>query len=74
MTREEGKTRDLNVYLLINSIACNELAIAFVFGSFKALKACTLFISYWLLCQETRNKVEVNAPRLSVLGLLVFER
>ena len=31
-------------------------------------------ISYWLICQETRNEVEVNAPRLSVLGLFGFRK
>ena len=31
-------------------------------------------ISYWLICQETRNEVGVNAPRLSVLGLLGFRK
>ena len=29
-------------------------------------------ISYWLICQETRNEEEVNALRLSVLGLFGF--
>ena len=45
-----------------------------MFDSLKSLKACTLFISYWLICQETRNEVEVNAPRLSVLGLFDFRK
>ena len=43
-------------------------------GSLKSLKACTPFIFYWLICQETRNEVEVNAPRLSVLGLFDFRK
>ena len=30
--------------------------------------------SYWLICEETRNEVEVNAPRLSVLGLFGFRK
>ena len=64
VTKEEGKTRDINVYLLINSIACNELTTACRVWYLKSLKACTLFISYWLICQETRNEVEVNTPRL----------
>ena len=74
MTKEEGKTRNVNVYFLINSIACNELPLHVMFDSLKSLKACTLFISYWLIRQETRNEVEVNAPRLSVLGLFGFVR
>ena len=74
VTKEEGKTRELNVYLLINSIACNELTTACRVWYLKSLKACTLFISYWLICQETRNEVEVNAPRLSVLGLFGFRK
>ena len=31
-------------------------------------------ISYWLICQETRNEIEVNAQRLSVLGLFDFRQ
>ena len=31
-------------------------------------------ISYWMICEETRNDVEVNAPRLSVLGLFGFRK
>ena len=27
MTKEEGKTRELNIHLLINSITCNELTL-----------------------------------------------
>ena len=45
-----------------------------MFGSLKSLKACTAHISYWLICQETRNEVGVNAPRLSVLGLFDFRK
>ena len=45
-----------------------------MFDSLKSLKACTRFISYWLKCQETKNEVEVNAPRLSVLELFVFRK
>ena len=45
-----------------------------MFDSLKSLKACTPFISYWLICQETRKEVEVNAPRLSVLGLFDFRK
>ena len=74
VTKEEEKTRNVNVYLLINSIACNELTTACRVWYLKSLKACTLFISYWLICQETRNEVEVNAPRLSVLGLFGFRK
>ena len=74
MTKEEEKTRNINVYLLINSIACNELTTACRVRYLKSLKACTLFISYWLICQETRNEVEVNAPCLSVLGLFGFRK
>ena len=74
MTKEDEKTRNINVYLLINSIACNELTTACRVLYLKSLKACTLFISYWLICQETRNEVEANAPRLSVLGLFDFRK
>ena len=74
VTKEEEKTRNVNVYLLINSIACNELTTACRVWYLNSLKACTLFISYWLICQETRNEVEVNAPRLSVLGLFGFRK
>ena len=66
--------RDINVYLLINSIACNELTTACRVCSLNSLKACTPLIFYWLICQETRNEVEVNAPRLSVLGLFGFHK
>ena len=45
-----------------------------MFGSLKSLKACTPLISYWLICQETRNVIAVNAPRLSVLGLFDFRK
>ena len=72
VTKEEEKTRNVNVYLLINSIACNELTTACRVWYLKSLKACKLLISYWLICQETRNEVEVNAPRLGVLGLFDF--
>ena len=72
VTKEEEKMRNVNVYLLINSIACNELTTACHVWYLKSLKACTLFISHWLISQETRNDVEVNAPRLSVLGLFGF--
>ena len=74
MTKEEGTTRELNIYLLINSTACNELTTACRVCCLKSLKACTPHISYWLICQETRNEVEVNAPRLSVLGLFGFRK
>ena len=40
-----------------------------MFGSLESLKTWMPHISYWLICQETRNDVGVNAPRLSVLGL-----
>ena len=30
--------------------------------------------SYWLICEETRNEVEVNAPRVSILGLFGFRK
>ena len=72
VTKEEEKTRNLDVYLLTNSIACNELTTACRVWYLKSLKACTLFTSYWLICQETRNEVEVNSPRLSVLRLFGF--
>ena len=29
---------------------------------------------YWLICEETRNEVEVNAPRLSIVGLFGFRK
>ena len=74
VTKEEGKTRNVNVYFLINSIACNELTTACRVWYLKSLKARTLFISYWLICQEIRNEVEVNAPCLSVLGLFGFRK
>ena len=45
-----------------------------MFGSLKSLKVCTPHISYWLICQETRNEVEFNAPRLSVLRLFGFRK
>ena len=45
-----------------------------MFGSLKSMKACKPRISYWLICQETRNEVGVNAPRLSVLGLFGFRK
>ena len=45
-----------------------------MFGSLESLKTCTPHISYWLICQETKNKVKVNAPCLSVLGLFGFRK
>ena len=45
-----------------------------MFGSLKSLKTCTPLISHWLICQKTRNDVEVNVPRLSVLGLFGFRK
>ena len=66
--------RDLNVYLLINSIACNELTTACRVWESQIIKSMHTHISYWLICQETRNEVEVNAPRLSVFGLFGFRK
>ena len=45
-----------------------------MFGSLKSLKACTAHISHSLICHEIRNKVEVNAPRLSIVGLFGFRK
>ena len=30
--------------------------------------------SYWLICEETKNEVKVNVPRLSILGLFGFRK
>ena len=64
--------REINIYMLINSITCNELTIGCRVWQSKSLKTCMPHISYWWICQETRNEVGVNAPRLSILGLFSF--
>ena len=74
VTKEEEKTRELNVYLLINSIACNELTTAYHVWQSRVIENMHAHISYWLICQETRNKEGVNAPRRSVLGLFGFRK
>ena len=74
VSKAERKTRKLNVFLLINSIACNELTIACHVYQSQVIES--MHGPRLLLVDMSKNKKRegVNVPCLSVLGLFGFRK
>ena len=68
MTKEEEKTGNINVYLLINSIACNELTTACRVWYSQVIKS--MHTPHLLLVDMSRNKKRDR----SVFGLFDFRK